>query len=94
MINTHSKGLHPLSASAGVLYIKVPSSKGNIFVHENKNPFQKSFPWQAFGAASKLRGQTASQIPVEVISKVEDMVEDIENAGAKMDWINKVIGRF
>lgn len=74
-------------ANAKVLYIKVSSTKENIFESFLVTwiLFKRALLGRLLDATSKLRGQTASQISPEVILKVADTVEAVEKAGGKMD---------
>lgn len=49
---------------------------------------------ELYDAASKLEGQIASHILIEIIFEVANKVEAAETLVSKCDWINKLIGRL
>lgn len=54
---------------------------------------QKGFPHQVL-EASELERQTASQISLETIIEVADMIKTVEGMGVQVDWINQEIRKI
>lgn len=92
-IMSFPSGFQPLLTRANAFYNSVLSSEGDIFkgCHITRESFSKVLLSELLKAASKLDGLSISQVAVNILTKIEEVVEEVEKMDLRWTGFDNVI---
>lgn len=90
------EGLQPLTSGTKAFYNSVLSSEGDIFENcqKSRKSFKRMLPTELFEATSNLEGMPISKVTPEMLSEAEEVVEEAEKMGLRIEWFDRVIKKI